>query len=91
MDFEAAAQECAKKYSIDYGRLKDCADSKLGNTLLFDAGEKTNNLDPKLNYVPWITANGAHSDEIQNNAERNLQMFICSQLKELYNIECDLE
>ena len=89
LNFESVALKCAKKHSVDYNSLKDCANGKLGNTLLFDAGEKTNSLDPELNYVPWITANGAHSYEIQNESEGNLPMFICSQLKELYDIECN--
>lgn len=90
MNFETAASECAQKYSVDYDSLKECANSKLGNRLLFEAGEKTHGLRPKLDYVPWITADDMHTNNIQFTAERNLSQFICSRLKELFKIECDL-
>ncbi|RNA26222.1 Gamma-interferon-inducible lysosomal thiol reductase [Brachionus plicatilis] len=87
--FETAALYCAKKHSIDYEGLKKCANDVKGNRLLHEAGEKTNKLDPKLNYIPWINVNGVHTNEIQQLAERNLTYFICSQLKVLFKIECN--
>lgn len=86
--FETGALECALKHSVDYNKLKVCADNQLGNSLLYISGEKTNDLDPKLNYVPWITVNNLHTNETQQTAEANLTYFICSQLKVLYNLEC---
>lgn len=89
ISFESAATKCAQKYLIDYDELKKCADGSKGNQLLYQAGEITNGLIPKLNYVPWINLNGEHSNEIQQLAEGNLTFFICSQLKVLFMIECN--
>ena len=36
----------------------DCATSYDGQSLLNQLGVETNSLDPKLNWVPWITFNG---------------------------------
>ncbi|CAF0741797.1 unnamed protein product [Brachionus calyciflorus] len=82
INFEAQALECAMKHSVDYEKLKQCAKSTIGNNLLYQAGEKTHSLDPKLNYVPWITVNNLHTNEIQKTAEANLTYFICSELKD---------
>lgn len=89
LNFETAAVECAKKLSIDYEELKTCAKSNRGNQLMFKAGEKTNSLNPKLNYVPWINVNGIHTNEIQQQAEANLSYFVCSQLKVLFKSELE--
>ena len=41
-------------------------------------GVETNNLNPKLNYVPWININDIHTSEDQNDAEnKNLVELIC--------------
>ena len=40
-------------------------------------GEKTEALDPPHNYVPWIVVNGAHTDEIQSEAQEDLLALVC--------------
>lgn len=87
--FETTAVQCAKKHSINYEELKKCADGNKGNQLLYEAGEKTNSLNPKLNYVPWINVNGIHTNEIQQQAEGNLSYYVCSQLKVLFKLELE--
>jgi len=79
------AEECSKNLSKNFEQLKQCADSGLGNNLLFASGMRTNNLVPKLNYVPWITLNNVHTIEIQNKSEANLTKFICEQYKVYFN------
>ena len=40
---------------------------------------KTNSLKPPQNWIPWITIDGKHSDQIQNLAETDLQKLICDE------------
>lgn len=42
---------------------------------------KTEALNPKHTYVPWITLEGVHTEEIQNEAENNLVGLICKTYK----------
>lgn len=35
-------------------------------------------------YVPWITVNGIHTDEIQNKAGNNLIEFVCLSYKVIF-------
>ena len=39
-------------------QVHECATSYTGMSLMNDLGTETNSLDPKLNFVPWITYNG---------------------------------
>ena len=82
-NINVTAAECSKKYSlsVSFEDLSKCADSSLGNSLLFASGMRTNNLVPNLNYVPWITLDNVHSEQIQNKSETNLTQFICDQYK----------
>ena len=73
------ARECSINYGLPFEQLSICADSPLGNSLLFSSGMRTNTLVPRLNYVPWITLNNIHTDQIQKEAEGNLTKFICDQ------------
>lgn len=75
------AKECSKNYDLPFEQLSKCADSPLGNSLLFASGMRTNTLVPSLNYVPWITLNNIHTGQIQTEAEGNLTKFICDQYK----------
>ncbi len=38
----------------------------------------TDNLNPSHTYVPWVTVNGVHTEEIQNQAQDNLVKLICN-------------
>ena len=79
----AYAESCLETSypSIKFDDLKDCANGPLGNQLLYAAGLLTNNLVPRLNYVPWINNNKVHSSDIQNGAEKNLIEFVCLNYK----------
>ena len=72
-----SAPECAKKFDMDYGQIKSCADGALGNSLEHEMALKTDALQPPHEYVPWVTLNGVHTKEIQSEAELGLEGLIC--------------
>lgn len=56
----SAASKCVTDLGIQAtsgARIESCAASEHGENLLHDVGVKTDLLDPKLNYVPWLTFN----------------------------------
>ena len=71
------AEKCAKEQNIDFEQIHSCANSQLGNQLEHQMALQTNALNPQHQYVPWVTINGIHTEEIQKKAEKNLVKLIC--------------
>lgn len=82
-DVATVAETCSKKIknSADSKKLFECANTSLGNQLLFGAGFFTDQLIPRMNYIPWIVVNNKHTDTIQNQAEYHLNELICKEYK----------
>lgn len=76
-DVETVASECASKSSIDYDQITACTHSRLGNELQHANAVRTENLKPAHQYVPWITLNGEHTEEMEKQAEQDLIGLIC--------------
>lgn len=72
-----AAAACAEKFELDYEKIKACVSGDLGNSLEHQMALKTQDLNPPHTYVPWVTLEGVHTEEIQNQAENNLVGLIC--------------
>jgi interferon gamma-inducible protein 30 len=53
----------------------------LGNQLQHLNALKTESLRPAHKYVPWVTVNGQHTEEIEQEAERDLVKLICKTYK----------
>ena len=53
--------QCAKELKINYGPIKNCTVSDMGNQLEHQMALKTNSLSPPHQYVPWVTLNGVSS------------------------------
>ena len=49
----------------------------MGNQLEHDLALKTSELNPKHDFVPWVTVNGQHTWEIQDQASSDLIGLIC--------------
>lgn len=45
---------------------------------------QTENLQPPHKYVPWVTVNGIHTEDIENKALDNLVKLICETYKVIY-------
>ncbi|CAD8055177.1 unnamed protein product [Paramecium sonneborni] len=68
-DFESELKSCLP--DLWEGVLK-CANGTQGIELLWENGEETLNLDPKLTYVPWVTVNHKFETKAHEMIERNI-------------------
>merc|ERR1712080_12004 len=57
--------------------VKECAISHYGEELLLEMGNKTDSLNPKHTFVPWITFNDESNPAWQDQAVGNFENFIC--------------
>ena len=80
-DVETVAMECAKNTSIDYEKIQTCTNSRQGNQLQHAYAVQTNKTKPADAFVPWVTLNGNHTDEIQDKAQTDLIGLICETYK----------
>ena len=55
--------------------------STMGNTLEHKVALQTDALVPSHRYVPWLVANGQHTDAIQNDVGSNLLSYVCRNYK----------
>jgi interferon gamma-inducible protein 30 len=75
------AKRCAQENSVSIDDLVKCANSSLGNQLLYGSGLLTESLQPQRNYVPWIVVNSQHTNVMQTQAESDLVKYICKEYK----------
>jgi interferon gamma-inducible protein 30 len=75
------APSCAQKFKLNYSKIESCANGDLGNSLEHEMALKTEALKPDHTYVPWITLNGVHTEEIENKAESDLVKLVCNTYK----------
>eukprot|EP00743_Colponemidia_sp_Colp-15_P004023 GILK01004336.1.p1 GENE.GILK01004336.1~~GILK01004336.1.p1 ORF type:complete len:229 (-),score=29.38 GILK01004336.1:137-823(-) len=73
-----SASACAQKTGMDFDAISACVASDDGNQYQHEMAADTEALTPAHQYVPWITINGQHDDDIQSKAENNLIAVICS-------------
>lgn len=76
-DIKVAAKNCAQQLDISLESVYKCMNSRFGNYLQHQYAEQTKNLYPPHQYVPWVTLNGVHTDDIQNKAQDDLVKLIC--------------
>lgn len=81
---ESVVNECSNSI-VNFKKIMECANSNLGNKLFYSMGLSTNNMRPRLNWVPWLVVNGYHSESLQNEAEYNLVGYLCKRFKTLNN------
>lgn len=70
-------RECAQKQGIDFSPIDKCQKGPEGKSLEHQMALKTNALEPRHYYVPWITLNGKHTEDIQNKAIFDLLGLVC--------------
>lgn len=78
-----AAQSCVELFSPDlsWKSVMSCVNGDLGNQVMHQNALKTKALKPPHTYVPWITINGEHSEELQNKAFSALVPLVCDLYK----------
>lgn len=69
---------CAQRVGADWKRLRTCYQGKEGNNLQHQVALKTSSLNPRHQYVPWVTVNGVHTNDIQNRVSSNMLSYVCS-------------
>jgi len=79
-DPPTAAAKCITSLGIKSTtpeKIASCAGSDHGSELLHDIGVDTGNLEPPLDYVPWIIFNDVFSEKALVAAQNNLTWVIC--------------
>jgi len=72
------AKVCANQLGVEWDPIMTCVNGSRGNYLEHQIAEKTDALKPPHQYVPWITVNSVHTDDIQQKASYNLLKYVCS-------------
>lgn len=73
--------QCADKAKLDYTKISSCIESRAGNQLQHMYAVQTENLQPAHQYVPWVTINGEHTEDMEAEAEKDLIGLICKTYK----------
>lgn len=73
----ANARKCADDLQVEWGPISACYNGSQGNQLEHEMAIKTDALNPKHTYVPWIVVNGQHTERMQTDAQLGLIEFIC--------------
>ncbi|XP_037773712.1 GILT-like protein 1 [Penaeus monodon] len=79
-----SATECARLAGVDLGDAARCHHTAEGATLQSEIGERQQQLDPRLDYVPWILINDVFTKSQLTAAQRNLRDVICT----IYEGDC---
>jgi interferon gamma-inducible protein 30 len=80
-DVETVARQCAKNSSMDFEKVATCTNSRTGNELQHAYAVQTERIKPTQAFVPYVTLNGNHTDEIQDLAQTNLIALLCDTYK----------
>ncbi len=75
-DFQTAALKCSDLFRMQYDRITDCQ-QKIGPALQYANAVKTKSLNPPHTFIPWITINDMHTDQIQQAALNDLLGLVC--------------
>mmetsp|Transcript_8224 Transcript_8224/g.12630 ORF Transcript_8224/g.12630 Transcript_8224/m.12630 type:complete len:258 (-) Transcript_8224:149-922(-) len=81
--FDVVLNACAFSIISDdvASAIGDCYKGDEGNALMHEMATKTLGLDPPHEYVPWLVADGVHSENIQNDIMDSLFNYVCSVYK----------
>ncbi|KAL2097631.1 hypothetical protein ACEWY4_006838 [Coilia grayii] len=82
-DVVKSGQTCLELVSPSskWDSIMTCVKGDQGNKLMHDNAVKTNALKPPHEYVPWVTVNGEHTDDLQDKAMNSLFNLVCSLYK----------
>ncbi|XP_024124721.1 gamma-interferon-inducible lysosomal thiol reductase [Oryzias melastigma] len=82
-DVLASVESCLKVYDpqLSMDKLNTCLKGDLGNQLMHQNAQQTASLKPPHQYVPWVTINGEHTEDLQQKASTSLFSLVCSMYK----------
>lgn len=84
----ANAQKCAKDLQIEWAPISACYNGSEGNILEHQMAQRTDALQPKHHYVPWLVIDGVHTERMQTDAQVDLMEFLCDHFKGTKPAEC---
>ncbi|KAF0047117.1 hypothetical protein F2P81_000750 [Scophthalmus maximus] len=75
--------ECVEIYDpeLSWDNVMSCVNGNLGNQLMHLNAMKTKALNPPHKYVPWVTINGEHTEDLQDKAMSSLFELVCNLYK----------
>ncbi|XP_044076170.1 gamma-interferon-inducible lysosomal thiol reductase isoform X2 [Siniperca chuatsi] len=76
--------ECVELYGsseLTWDNIMSCVKGDQGKQLMHQNALKTNALNPPHQYVPWVTINGEHTEDLQDKAMSSLFTLVCSMYK----------
>jgi hypothetical protein len=76
-----SAIKCGQQLNIDLQKVFECISSNLGSMLEHNMAGLTDALQPPHQYVPWVTINNVHTEDIEKQAESNLIKLVCDTYK----------
>lgn len=82
-DVLQAAKPCVDLFAPELSeeKLWSCVKGDVGNHLMHQNSLRTNALKPPHTFVPWITVNGVHTDDLQQKGMSALLPLVCSLYK----------
>ncbi|GLD51150.1 gamma-interferon-inducible lysosomal thiol reductase isoform X1 [Lates japonicus] len=82
-DVLKSAKTCTEIYKPDlsWDDVMTCVKGDMGNKLMHQNALETKALNPPHEYVPWVTINGEHTEDLQNKAMSSLFSLVCSMYK----------
>ncbi|KAM6918868.1 gamma-interferon-inducible lysosomal thiol reductase [Xenentodon cancila] len=82
-DVIKAAESCVQLYDsqLSMDKLQACVSGDLGNQLMHQNALQTKALNPPHDYVPWVTINGVHTEDLQGKAMSSLFTLVCNMYK----------
>lgn len=78
-DVIKSAKECVDVYSpkLSWDSIMSCVKGDTGNQLMHQNALETEGLKPQHQYVPWVTINGEHTEDLQQEAMSSLFNMVC--------------
>ncbi|XP_054889847.1 gamma-interferon-inducible lysosomal thiol reductase [Poeciliopsis prolifica] len=82
-DVIGSAESCLKLYApvLSMDKVMSCVNGDMGMQLMHQNALQTKALNPPHQYVPWITINGVHTEDLQDKAMSSLFTLVCSMYK----------
>ncbi|TKS80035.1 Gamma-interferon-inducible lysosomal thiol reductase [Collichthys lucidus] len=82
-DVIKSAKNCVEVYApeLTWETLMKCVNGDQGMQLMHQNALATQGLKPPHQYVPWVTINGEHTEDLQDQAMTSLYTLVCSMYK----------
>ena len=86
-EFNLLLLQCAKRYNINPVKVDECAHSYHGNQLQHQMAMLTYDLDPPMNFVPWITLNGVRWKPIDSLQWFFIRLHVTACLEHMRHVD----